>query len=90
MSRGERDFDKPERIWELTLAAWFLLRYGDHLYAKADYEGAMSAYLKTVGSVQPSYVIRKVSSSIPSRLAETPQADKYHAPSSSTHNDSRT
>ncbi|KWU41691.1 hypothetical protein RHOSPDRAFT_22507, partial [Rhodotorula sp. JG-1b] len=34
-------------------------RYGDHLYAKADYEGAMSAYLKTVGSVQPSYVIRK-------------------------------
>lgn len=28
----------------------------------------MSAYLKTVGSVQPSYVIRKVSSSISSRL----------------------
>ncbi|BGP37077.1 Vacuolar protein sorting-associated protein 11 [Rhodotorula kratochvilovae] len=34
-------------------------RYGDHLYAKADYEGAMAAYLKTVGTVQASYVIRK-------------------------------
>lgn len=35
-------------------------RYGDHLYGKADYEGAMAAYLKTVGTVQASYVIRKV------------------------------
>ncbi|BGP53141.1 hypothetical protein JCM8202_004725 [Rhodotorula sphaerocarpa] len=34
-------------------------RYGDHLYSKNDYEGAMSAYLKTVGSLQASYVIRK-------------------------------
>ncbi|GAA6048078.1 hypothetical protein JCM3770_000180 [Rhodotorula araucariae] len=34
-------------------------RYGDHLYSKADYEGAMAAYLKTVGTVQASYVIRK-------------------------------
>ncbi|GAA5856509.1 hypothetical protein JCM8547_008777 [Rhodosporidiobolus lusitaniae] len=34
-------------------------RYGDHLYSKADYEGAMSCYLKTVGVVQASYVIRK-------------------------------
>jgi hypothetical protein len=35
-------------------------RYGDHLYGKADYEGAMGCYLKTVGVVQASYVIRKV------------------------------
>lgn len=35
-------------------------RYGDHLYGKGDYEGAMSCYLKTVGTVQASYVIRKV------------------------------
>ncbi|SGY38774.1 BQ5605_C003g02069 [Microbotryum silenes-dioicae] len=34
-------------------------RYGDHLYSKSDFEGAMSCYLKTVGSVQASYVIRK-------------------------------
>lgn len=37
-----------------------LSRYGDHLYSKSDYEGAMSCYLKTVGTVQASYVIRKV------------------------------
>ena len=36
-------------------------RYGDYLYAKADYEGAINCYLKTIGTVQPSYVIRKVS-----------------------------
>ncbi|ORY88576.1 hypothetical protein BCR35DRAFT_288786 [Leucosporidium creatinivorum] len=34
-------------------------RYGDHLYSKSDYEGAMGCYLKTVGTVQASYVIRK-------------------------------
>ncbi|GAA5854596.1 hypothetical protein JCM5353_006524, partial [Sporobolomyces roseus] len=34
-------------------------KYGDHLYGKGDYEGAMSCYLKTVGTVQASYVIRK-------------------------------
>ncbi|GAA5927976.1 hypothetical protein JCM10213_000940 [Rhodosporidiobolus nylandii] len=34
-------------------------RYGDHLYSKGDYEGAMGCYLKTVGVVQASYVIRK-------------------------------
>lgn len=39
------------------------VRYGDHLYSKGDFEGSMSCYLKTVGTVQASYVIRKVSSS---------------------------
>ncbi|GAA5924401.1 tethering complex subunit PEP5 [Sporobolomyces koalae] len=34
-------------------------KYGDHLYAKGDYEASMSCYLKTVGTVQASYVIRK-------------------------------
>lgn len=38
-------------------------RYGDHLYGKGDFEGAMSCYLKTVGTVQASYVIRKVRAS---------------------------
>ena len=36
-------------------------RYGDHLYAKKDYDGAIQQYLETVGHVEPSYVIRKVS-----------------------------
>ncbi|GAA6007958.1 hypothetical protein JCM11491_006556 [Sporobolomyces phaffii] len=34
-------------------------KYGDHLYSKGDFEGSMSCYLKTVGTVQASYVIRK-------------------------------
>ncbi|KAJ3715949.1 hypothetical protein DFJ43DRAFT_838133 [Lentinula guzmanii] len=35
-------------------------QYGDHLYsAKNDYDGAMAQYMKTLGWVQPSYVIRK-------------------------------
>ncbi|THH12547.1 hypothetical protein EW146_g7591 [Bondarzewia mesenterica] len=34
-------------------------QYGDHLYNKNDYDGAMQQYLKTIGDVQPSYVIRK-------------------------------
>jgi vacuolar protein sorting-associated protein 11 len=35
-------------------------QYGDHLYSKADYDGAMQQFVQTIGSVQPSYVIRKV------------------------------
>ncbi len=35
-------------------------KYGDHLYGKGDFDGAMSQFVKTLGFVQPSYVIRKV------------------------------
>ena len=35
-------------------------RYGDHLYLKGDYDGAMQQFVKTLGHLQPSYVIRKV------------------------------
>ncbi|KAF8498332.1 hypothetical protein JB92DRAFT_3084586 [Gautieria morchelliformis] len=34
-------------------------RYGDHLYLKGDYDGAMQQFIKTLGYLQPSYVIRK-------------------------------
>ncbi|WVQ73487.1 hypothetical protein IAR50_003059 [Cryptococcus sp. DSM 104548] len=34
-------------------------RYGDYLYNKGDFEGAMSQFVKTLGNLQPSYVIRK-------------------------------
>ncbi|KZS98027.1 hypothetical protein SISNIDRAFT_472828 [Sistotremastrum niveocremeum HHB9708] len=34
-------------------------KYGDHLYAKGDFDAAMQQYLKTLGHLQPSYVIRK-------------------------------
>lgn len=35
-------------------------QYGDHLYIKGDYDGAMQQFVQTIGHVQPSYVIRKV------------------------------
>lgn len=35
-------------------------QYGDHLYEKGDYDGAMGQFIKTIGFLQPSYVIRKV------------------------------
>ena len=35
-------------------------QYGDHLYSKTDYDGAMHQYVQTIGHLQPSYVIRKV------------------------------
>ena len=34
-------------------------KYGDHLYGKGDYNGAVSQYVKTIGGLEPSYVIRK-------------------------------
>ena len=33
--------------------------YGDHLYKKGDYAGAIVQYQQTIGHVEPSYVIRK-------------------------------
>ena len=35
-------------------------QYGDSLYTKGDYDGAMQQYVQTIGHLQPSYVIRKV------------------------------
>ncbi|GLB34509.1 putative zinc-finger [Lyophyllum shimeji] len=34
-------------------------QYGDHLYAKGDYDNAMQQFVQTIGHLQPSYVIRK-------------------------------
>ena len=33
--------------------------YGDHLYSKGDYDRAIQQYTRTLGHVEPSYVIRK-------------------------------
>lgn len=33
--------------------------YGDHLYKKGDFEGAMQQYQNTIGHLDPSYVIRR-------------------------------
>jgi hypothetical protein len=34
-------------------------QYGDHLCDKGDYVGAIEQYIKTIGKLEPSYVIRK-------------------------------
>ncbi|KAJ7919036.1 hypothetical protein B0H13DRAFT_2230943 [Mycena leptocephala] len=34
-------------------------QYGDHLYNKSNWDGAMGQFVKTIGWVAPSYVIRK-------------------------------
>ncbi|CAG8480604.1 10621_t:CDS:10 [Diversispora eburnea] len=34
-------------------------KYGDHLYSKTDYDGAMAQYIRTIGQLEPSYIIRK-------------------------------
>ena len=35
-------------------------KYGDHLYQKGDFDGAMQQYLKAIENTEPSQVIRKV------------------------------
>ncbi|XP_063243527.1 vacuolar protein sorting-associated protein 11 homolog isoform X2 [Bacillus rossius redtenbacheri] len=34
-------------------------QYGDHLYTKGDHSAAVEQYIKTIGRLEPSYVIRK-------------------------------
>lgn len=34
-------------------------QYGDHLYNKGDHDGAINQYIKTIGKLEASYVIRK-------------------------------
>lgn len=33
-------------------------KYGDHLYGKGDFDGAIQQYIKTIGILEPSYVIK--------------------------------
>lgn len=35
------------------------IKYGNHLYDKGDYDGAIQQYIHTIGRMEPSYVIRK-------------------------------
>jgi hypothetical protein len=49
-----------------TAIADIYRRYGDQFYNSGDHEGAMDQYIKTIGEVQPSYVIRKVEQLSPS------------------------
>ena len=44
---------------EDSVVAEIQRRYADHLYAKHDYDAAMTQYLATIGHLEASFVIRK-------------------------------
>lgn len=46
---------------DATQQSGIFRRFGDHLYQKADYDGAMVQYIKAIDTTEPSQVIRKVS-----------------------------
>lgn len=52
------DIAKSHQYSEDALTEIFK-HYGDHLYRKGDYDGAINQYIKTIGSSEPSYVIKK-------------------------------
>ncbi|EGN95815.1 hypothetical protein SERLA73DRAFT_95423 [Serpula lacrymans var. lacrymans S7.3] len=52
------DLAKTLRLDEVSVAE-IHRQFGDSLYAKGDYDGAMQQFVQTIGQIQPSYVIRK-------------------------------
>jgi len=50
---------KTQRLDEASVAD-IHKQYGDHLYAKGEYDNAMQQFVQTIGHLQPSYVVRKV------------------------------
>ncbi|KAH7422083.1 hypothetical protein KP509_13G089700 [Ceratopteris richardii] len=44
---------------DAAATAEVLRKYGDHLYGKQDYDEAMAQYIRTIGQLEPSYVIQK-------------------------------
>lgn len=46
--------------WTEQDVAQIFKKHADHLYRQGHFDQAMEQYIKTIGSVQPSHVIRKV------------------------------
>lgn len=44
---------------DAAATAEVLRKYGDHLYSKQEYDEAMAQYIRTIGHLEPSYVIQK-------------------------------
>ncbi|KAJ7570925.1 hypothetical protein O6H91_01G140100 [Diphasiastrum complanatum] len=44
---------------DAVATAEVMRKYGDHLYGKQDYDEAMAQYIRTIGHLEPSYVIQK-------------------------------
>ncbi|CAD6502529.1 BgTH12-05120, partial [Blumeria graminis f. sp. triticale] len=53
-------------------------RYGDFLYQKADYDGAMQQYLKAIDNTEPSQIIRKAIFILYTQLHEHHKANSDH------------
>ncbi|KAH9095721.1 hypothetical protein LEN26_017769 [Aphanomyces euteiches] len=45
--------------YDLTSIMDIFRAYGDHLYQKGDFDGSLRQYARTIGYVEPSYVIRQ-------------------------------
>lgn len=45
--------------YDPTLMVDIFRKYGDYLYSKGDFDQAMQKYIKTIGRLEPSYVIRQ-------------------------------
>ncbi|CAG8448752.1 2420_t:CDS:10 [Acaulospora colombiana] len=57
-------------------------KYGDHLYSEAKYEDAMTQYIRTIGHLEPSYIIRQVInvSHVSNKMSnETNTEEKLHS-----------
>ena len=50
------DICLKSQSFDQTLIVDIFRRYGDHLYSKGDYDGAINQYLKTIGPHLPSYM----------------------------------
>jgi len=61
-------------------------QFGDHLYTKGDYDGAMNQYVQTIGHLQPSYVVRKVVSCYLLRQSSVFIFDKQYLDAQRIHN----
>jgi hypothetical protein len=42
------------------MGLFFFIYIHRFLFSKGDYDGAMEQYIRTIGQLEPSYVIRKV------------------------------
>eukprot|EP01107_Rhizomastix_libera_P003647 TRINITY_DN1629_c0_g1_i1.p1 TRINITY_DN1629_c0_g1~~TRINITY_DN1629_c0_g1_i1.p1 ORF type:complete len:988 (+),score=293.25 TRINITY_DN1629_c0_g1_i1:3-2966(+) len=52
------DFARSQQF-DKAIIVDILTKYGDHLYGKGDFNAAIEQYVKTIGHLEPSYVIRK-------------------------------
>lgn len=52
-------FEVARKLAKDSIEAEICKRWGDYLFNKGDYTGAITQYMSTIGTLEPSYVIRK-------------------------------